>query len=49
MDNCLINMVRNNVIDAQTAVDASNNADYVKQNVGMTRPAGFDSTSNRRI
>ena len=49
MDNCLINMVRNNAIDAQTAVDAANNVDYVKQNVGMTRPAGFDSNSSRRI
>ncbi len=42
MDNCLINMVKTNVIEPQTAIEAANNADYVKQNVGGGRPAGFD-------
>ncbi|MBR0417541.1 MAG: PilT/PilU family type 4a pilus ATPase [Erysipelotrichaceae bacterium] len=35
MDNCLIQMVKNNVIDAQTAIDAANDSDFIKQNVGV--------------
>ena len=42
MDNCLINMVKNNIIEASTAVEAANNAEYVRQNVGASRGAYFD-------
>ena len=41
MDNCLINLTKNGIIDSSTAIEASNNADYVKQNVGM-RSSTFD-------
>lgn len=34
MDNCLINMVKNDQIEANTAIENANNPDYVKQNVG---------------
>lgn len=34
MDNCLIGLVKNNTISAETAVEAANDKDYVKKNVG---------------
>lgn len=46
MDNNLINMVKNNIIDKETAIDAAINADYVKQSIGFSRgPKGFDTRS----
>ena len=41
MDNCLINLAKNGIIDSSTAIEAANNGDYVKQNVGM-RSSTFD-------
>jgi twitching motility protein PilT len=35
MDNCLLDMVRNNVIDTETAVKAAADPEYVKKNTGM--------------
>ena len=43
MDNCLINMVRNNIIEPDTAIEAANNQEYVKQNVGSARTSSFNS------
>ena len=45
MDNCLLQMVRENKIDTQTAIDAAADPEYVRANVGgmstfSTRPAG---------
>ncbi len=34
MDNCLLKMVRDGLIDGQTAIDAAADPDYVRQNVG---------------
>ena len=46
MDNNLINMVKNNIIERETAVDAAINADYVKQSIGFSKgPKGFDTRS----
>lgn len=36
MDNCLISLVKNNLISAETAVDAANDRDYVKKNTGSS-------------
>ena len=42
MDNCLINMVKNNVIETETAIEAAINQDYVRQNVGgAPRPSSY--------
>ena len=42
MDNCLINLVKTGTIDATTALEAANNQDYVKQNVGAGGRTSFD-------
>ena len=36
-------MVRNNVIEPDTAIEAANNQEYVKQNVGSVRTSSFNS------
>lgn len=48
MDNCLIDMVKRNLISDSTAIEAANDANYVKQNTGM---GGFSSSpwDNKRI
>ncbi len=43
MDNCLINMVRNGIIESDTAIEAANNQEYVKQNVGIARSSSFNA------
>lgn len=45
MDNCLVKMVKENIISAQVALDAANNEDYVRQNVG----GGFMMENRRKI
>ncbi len=48
MDNCLIKMVKENVIDQGTAIQAANNQEYVRQNTGTTpsyRSTSFDTRS----
>ena len=55
MDNCLLQMVRDGLIDAETAVDAAADEDYVRQNTGMAglggmsaRPqGGMNNSANR--